>query len=239
MLRSLSFYIKLIISVLFLIPSMLKAKKIKNENVLACKKFSYPIIHKWAKKRVEDTGAKITVYGKENLPKDGCALFVSNHLSNFDFLVLLAEINDPFAYIAKIELKKIPLANIWIDCLGCLLMDRDDMRQQLKIINEGISILKNKENLLIFPEGTRSKNGKMLPFKAGSFKLATKAKVPIVPITLIGSADVLENNNYKIYPADIKVYIHKPIFTENLEKEEEGNLHIIVQSIISEPLKEL
>ena len=218
-------------------PSMCKAKKIKRKDLRECKEFSYATIHRWAQNRVKDTGAKITVHGKENIPKDGGALFVSNHLSNFDFLVLLSEINDPFAYIAKIELKKIPLANTWMDYLGCLLMDREDMRQQLKIIMEGISILKNGENLLIFPEGTRSRNGEMLPFKSGSFKLCTKARVPVVPITLIGTADVLENNNYKIFPANIDVYIHKPIYTENLGKEEEGNLHIIVQDIIREPLK--
>lgn len=234
MLLSIKFYTKLIGSVVFLIPKMNKYKALKKagENI----DFQvFEEVNKWSKNRVKDTKSEVVVYGKENIPRNGNALFVSNHLSNLDFAVLLSEIQLPVGFLAKIELKKIPLIRTWMEYINCLFMDRSDIKQQVKTITEGITLLKSGHNLIVFPEGTRSKTGKIGEFKAGSFKLATKAKVPIIPITITGTNEVVEGNNYKIVPRKIEMYIHEPIDVENMEKEDLGKLHKIVQDIVEKP----
>lgn len=239
MLRSFKFYVKALGSLVLLIPKLNKGKKMLKANVQPFNdKYIYEIVQQWSADRVKDTGAKIFVHGRENIPTEGNMLFVGNHQSNFDFALLLAELNVPVGFIAKVELKKIPLIRDWMDLIHCLLMDRSDMKQQLKTIIEGIDLLKNGYNLIVFPEGTRSRDGKIAEFKAGTFKLATKSKVPIVPFTISGAADVLENNSHhRIAPAEVHLYIHKPIDVAAMNKEELAKIHEIVQSIVEEPLR--
>ena len=88
--------------------------------------------------------------------------------------------------------------------------------------------------MVVFPEGTRSKGEQMGEFKAGSFKLATKAKVPIIPVTIDGSYKIMEGNKYRICPAKVNVYVHKPIETALIPKEQESKLPELVQKIIQE-----
>ncbi len=148
----------------------------------------------------------------------------------------MASIKKDTGFVSKIEIKKMPLVNQWMEFIHCIFMDRNDMKQSLKTILEGISILKSGFSLVVFPEGTRSKSDTMRDFKPGSFKLALKAKVPIVPVTIDGSYKIMEKNNGKIKPAHVDVYIHKPIYTKNLTKEEESELHIKVHEIIKSKL---
>ncbi|MCQ4726349.1 1-acyl-sn-glycerol-3-phosphate acyltransferase [Anaerotignum faecicola] len=238
MFRTIKFYIKALGAVIALVPLRFKAKLIlRAKGRKAADEYIYKVVHWWAGGRVRDTGANVIVHNPENLPKDGNYLFVSNHQSNFDFAMLLDEIEIPVGFIAKIELKKLPIIKGWMDSIHCLFMDRSDMKQQLKIILEGIELLKSGHSLIIFPEGTRSRDGKIQEFKAGSFKLATKSKVPIIPLTIIGAADVLENNNYIIAPADVHLYVHKKIDVASLGKEELSKLHSTVQEIIEGPMK--
>jgi len=239
MLRSLKFYTKAIGSLVVLIPRLKKAKKILNTKGQSFgDTYAYTVVQQWSANRVKDAGAKIFVHGRENIPSDGNMLFVGNHQSNFDFALLLAELNVPVGFIAKVELLKIPLIRDWMDLIHCLFMDRSDMKQQLKTIIEGIGLLKNGYSLIVFPEGTRSKDGKVAEFKAGTFKLAIKSKVPIVPFTISGAADVLENNSHhRVAPADVHLYIHKPIDVASIDKEELAKLHEKVQTIVEEPLR--
>ncbi|MEA5085529.1 MAG: lysophospholipid acyltransferase family protein [Lachnospiraceae bacterium] len=239
MLRSLKFYAKALGSLILLTPKLKKVKKIQNNKEESFDdKYVYEIVQKWSANRVKDTGAKVFVHGRENIPSMGTVVFIGNHQSNFDFALLLAELNVPVGFIAKVELIKIPLIKDWMNLIHCLFMDRGDMKQQLKTILEGIELLKNGHSLIVFPEGTRSKDGKIGEFKAGTFKLATKAKVPIVPFTIRGAADVLENNShYRIAPAEVHLYIHKPIDVATMDKEDLAKIHEKVQAIVEEPLR--
>ncbi|MGE4213928.1 MAG: lysophospholipid acyltransferase family protein [Anaerotignaceae bacterium] len=239
MLRSLKFYVKGLGSLVLLIPKLNKAKKMqKTKDQSFSNKYVQKIVQQWAANRIKDSGAKIFVHGRENIPANCNMLFIGNHQSNFDFALLLAELNVPVGFIAKVELMKIPLIRDWMNLIHCLFMDRSDMKQQLKTIIEGIDLLKNGYNLIVFPEGTRSKDGKVAEFKAGTFKLATKSKVPIVPFTISGAADVLENNSHhRIAPADVHLYIHKPIDVTSLDKEELAKIHEKVQSVVEKPLR--
>lgn len=238
MLRSIRFYSQLVFSLIGLIPKMKKMPHVvQKEGQQAADKLSYHVVERWARRALAASGVEVEVEGLEHIPKDRNVLFVGNHLSNFDFLVLLACLNVPVGFIAKVELKKIPLVSTWMEYIHCLFMDRSDMKQQMQIILQGIKELKEGYNLIVFPEGTRSKTGKMLEFKAGTFKLATKSKVPIVPFTLIGTADVLENNGYRIAKRPVKLIVHPPVDVASIPKEELGSLHKTVQDMVAAPLE--
>ncbi|MDO4300316.1 MAG: lysophospholipid acyltransferase family protein [Clostridia bacterium] len=237
MFRTIKWYIKFIGSLIINNPVLKKADKLleqgKNEEYeeLVTKKVS-----DWAMNRMNDSGAKVNVYGIENLPKDGSILFVSNHQSNFDILLLLSYLPVPKGFVAKTELGSFPFVNKWMKKIHCLFMDRHDIKQSAQIIIEGIKQLKSGINMVIFPEGTRSKTGELGEFKAGSFKLATKSKCLIVPITIDGTRKIMEANNYKIMPETINLYIHEPINTSSLSKEEQAQLPDRVRNIINKCL---
>ena len=137
---------------------------------------------------------------------------------------------------AKIELAKLPFINRWMEHLHCVFMDRSDVRQSLKVINQAADYLKQGYSMVIFPEGTRSKGDTLGEFKPGSLKLATKAGVPIVPITIQGSYKIMEQNKFQIKPAKVKITIHKPILTSDLSKEQASDLPNVVRETIKQAL---
>ena len=191
MFRTIKWYAKLIGSLAINNPKLKKADKLLEEGRKEeYEDFVTKKVSDWAMDRMNDSGAKVNVYGIENLPEDKNILFVSNHQSNFDILLLLAYLPVPKAFVAKVELEKLPFINQWMKRIHCLFMDRNDIKQSAQIIIEGIKQLKSGINMVIFPEGTRSKTGKLGEFKGGSFKSARKTKCPIVPLTTDGTRNI-------------------------------------------------
>jgi 1-acyl-sn-glycerol-3-phosphate acyltransferase len=144
---------------------------------------------------------------------------------------------DLIGFIAKIELAKIPVVKTWMEFMKCVFMDRSNMRKSGEAIINGIKNLKEGYSMVIFPEGTRSKGDKMSQFKAGSFKLASKSKCPIIPVTMNGSYKIMEHGNGSwIKPSTVELFIHPMIETANLSKDELDLLPGKVFDIISQKL---
>ncbi|ENZ04001.1 lysophospholipid acyltransferase family protein [Clostridium thermobutyricum] len=205
------------------------------------KKFNlsvYRISSAWARLMMRLSGARITVTGEEYLKEGETYLFVSNHQSNFDIPLLLSAIRCPKGFIAKKELGNIPILTFWMKKIHCVFMDRDNIRKSAEAIVKGIQILKAGHSMVIFPEGTRSKGGPVKEFKAGSFKLALKSKVKIIPVTIDGSYKLLDANGGKIKAADVAVTLHEPIDVTTLSKEEIADLHNTVRDIVVSDLPE-
>ena len=188
-----------------------------------------------SQKLIKLSDSTVNVHGLENIP-EGPVLFVSNHQSNMDIAIICGFIDKPKGFIAKKELKKLPLINKWITLAGSIYLDRENPRKSMEGILEGIKTLKNGHSLVVFPEGTRSRGDKMGEFKSGSFKLATKSKVPIVPLTIDGTYRVMEANKILIKPSNINFYVHKTIYTDKLSKEEITKLPETVEHIIRSKL---
>lgn len=239
MLRTIVWYIHFAFSLVGTVPKLYKVKSLEKQGK-EDEKFEYvhKYVAKWAKSQVKMSGIKVTVFGEENIPKDIPVVFMSNHQSNFDIALFLVYIEKYKGFVAKTELKKIPILRTWMEHINCVFMDRNDLRQSVKTIIEGIQIIKEGHSLVIFPEGTRSKGNQMGEFKAGSFKLATKPKVPIIPVTIKDSYKVMEQNGNKIKPADIEIYIHPMVETANLSKQEIDALPDQVKAIIASKLYE-
>lgn len=165
---------------------------------------------KWAKGIMDRTKSEIQVSGLEHLP-DGPALLVSNHEGNFDIPALLSTIPKPFGFISKKEVKKFPIIPVYMEEMNCVFLDRSDRRSAFKSIEDTTGKLMDGHSILIFPEGTRSKGEGLKEFKSGFMRIARTAGVPIVPIAILGTSDIMEKNNNKVKPAFIKVQVFEPI----------------------------
>lgn len=218
-------------------PALLKVNRLERmDRTVEHDRLTNQTAKKWANSLVKLAGVTVEIQGEENIPANGSVLFVSNHQGNFDIPILLGYIDKPKAFIAKIELLKLPLIRSWMTHLKCVFMDRSDIRQSLRVINQAAEQLKAGYSMVIFPEGTRSKGEMIGEFKPGSLKLAFKAGVPIVPISICGSYKIMEQNGFKIKPAHVKVTIFNPIPTTGLSKEEAAELPGKVRKIIAQGL---
>lgn len=238
MFKTIIWYAYFFLSIPLTIPTLLKVKRLEKAGKTEEKD---ALVHKfttsWAKKLLKILDVKVTVHGIENLPKDKTVLFVGNHQGNFDIPIYMSYIDIPKGFVAKIELTKIVGIKTWMEYMNCIFMDRSSIRKAGEAIVTGIKSLKSGNSLVIFPEGTRSRGNKMGEFKAGSFKLATKSKTPIVPVTMSGSYKIMEGNaNKHLTTADIDLYIHPIIETANLSKDEQDALPEKVKAIISSKL---
>lgn len=196
-------------------------------------KYIYGIVKQWANFVLNFIGAKIYIKGKEKVPEGAC-LFVANHQGFLDIPIILHGIDKPMGFIAKKEILKFKMVSYWMKQINCVFMDRSNIREAMKSINEGVSNLKNGHSMVIFPEGTRSKGPSIGEFKKGSMKLALKSGVPIVPIAIDGSYKLREGNKLgMIKSADVKMTICEPIYIHKLSKEEQSDIAEIVRDTIA------
>ncbi len=188
-------------------------------------KASRAIIH-WAFGVVRFlSGTKLVIIGKENIPSDQAVLYVGNHRSYFDIVLSYIAVPGMTGYIAKEEMNKIPSLRKWMKAIGCLFLNRDDIRKGLQMILDAVEKIKSGISMFVFPEGTRNKSDdEFLPFKAGSLKIAEKSRCPIVPVAINGSDDVFEKHLPKIYKTTVIIEFAPPIYTDELDKEEKRNL---------------
>lgn len=180
-------------------------------------------------------GTEVDYIGEENVPADTAVLYVGNHRSFFDTVLTYIRVPRPTGYIAKKKMEKDPLLNIWMRNLHCLFLDRKDVRAGMQTILEAIDLVKNGISVCIFPEGTRNKEeGTLLPFHEGSFKIASKSGCPIIPMTIVNSAAVFEDQFPKIRKAHVIIEYGTPIYVKELPKEKQKQLGPYVQNIIME-----
>lgn len=182
-------------------------------------------------------GTKVTVIGEEHIP-DEAALYVGNHRSFFDVLVLYVGCKKLAGFVAKDGMKKIPSIRVWMRYLYCLFLNRDDIKEGMKVILKAIEYIKQGVSIYIFPEGTRNKGEELsvLPFKEGSMKIATKTGCPIVPVSLNNTAEIFENHFPKLRKTHVILEYGKPIYPKELDREELKHLGATCQKIIEETI---
>ena len=160
-------------------------------------------------------GGNVTIkeYGAENIPKENGFIMYPNHQGMYDVLALISICKNPLSVVAKKEVAKVPLLRSVFKVMKAIFIDRDDVRQSMQVIMQVTKDVKNGRNYVIFPEGTRSKQGnKVGEFKGGSFKAATKARCPIVPVALIDAFKPFDTNSTK--PVTVQVHILEPMLYE-------------------------
>lgn len=194
-------------------------------------------VQEWAKYIVSISGknTKVNVTGLENVPKDTACVFIGNHQGDFDIPVLLGYIPKQKAFIAKAEILRTPMLASWMKLMRCTFLVRNNPRQSIQAFNEAVENVKKGYSQVIFPEGHRSKGGPMKEFKAGSFKLAFRSEVPIVPFTIDGTWRLFEEKG--LNSGIVNLTIHPPIETKGLTKEEQIAIPAKVQEIVASALE--
>lgn len=198
---------------------------------------AYAFVKKVTKAANRAGRVTIESHGIENIPKENGFIFFPNHQGLFDVLVFLESCPVPFAFVIKKEASQIILLKQVISALRSIVIDREDIRQSMGVINQVAEEVKNGRNFLIFAEGTRSKMGnKLLPFKGGTFKSAVKAKCPIVPCALIDSFKPFDENT--IDRVTVKLIYLPPIYYEEYTSLKTPEIADMVKARIEEAISE-
>ena len=178
----------------------------------------------------------LQVYGKENIPQEGSFMLYANHQGMFDVVALAATCNRPLGAVYKKELKNVPVLKKILECTLSFDMDREDVRQSLTVIQNVVKEVQSGRNYLIFPEGTRSKNGNIMgEFHGGSFRAASKAKCPVVPVAFIDSFKVLDQKGSA--PVTVKMYYLKPIPYEEFADMKTVEMAALVKERIAQAIE--
>lgn len=182
-------------------------------------------------------GVKVTVIGEENIP-DEPVLFIGNHRSYFDILITYSRCKRLTGYVAKKEMLKIPLLRTWMKRLYCLFLDRDNMKEGLKTILQAIEYVKSGVSICIFPEGTRNtgEENSLLPFHAGSFKIAEKSGCAIVPMSINNACNIFESHVPFIKKTHVILEYGKPIYPKEMDREQKKHMAEYCQNIIQETI---
>ncbi len=183
----------------------------------------------WAKSILYVCGVKVTVEGLDLVDDLTPRIYLTNHQSAFDIFGLLAFLPVHFKFILKEELMKIPLFGATMRGARYIGIARDDARSALKSMHEAADRIRNGASVVIFPEGTRSEDGKIQPFMPGAFHLALRSGCDIVPITIDGSHRIMPKGSLRIKKGTFSMKIGKPIPTKDFSKKEMGRLMEIVR----------
>lgn len=170
-------------------------------------------------------GVRQTVLGAENIPKDQPVLYIPNHRSYFDIPLVYTKVPGLTGFVAKDGMLRYPLLRDWMKKLYCLFLNRENPREGLKTILQGIEYVKQGISICIFPEGTRNKeDGELLPFKEGSFKIAEKTGCLIIPVAISNSAALFEDHMPWIRKGHVVIEYGEPIDPKTLSREEKKHL---------------
>lgn len=194
----------------------------------------------WGTSLMERFDVDLQVRGREHLPAEGPVVYVSNHQGFVDIPALCAVLDTvQFGFVARDNLRQIPLYGRWMDRIRSIMIHREDPRAALKAIAEGVEYIEEGFSLLIFPEGTRALGGPMGNFKAGALKLATKPGVPIIPVSINGTYQAFEESGVFRGRRPIGIIIHPPVETKGLSRQEEKALTEKVETIVRDGLSTL
>lgn len=184
----------------------------------------------WAKSNLFVCGVKVDVRGREQLDPRQAYVFMANHQSMFDILVLMASLEAfQLRWVAKHELRKIPLFGLCMARTHQVLVDRQSRTQAVATIRKVKALLQAGISVLFFPEGTRSQDGCLLPFKPGGFAVAVETGSPVVPVTVNGGRDILPSGSWKIRSGRMSVVFSPPITRDSSVAKKTARQDLLVQ----------
>lgn len=191
----------------------------------------------WAKFLLATSNIKVTLKGFSSFNLHGPHIYMANHTSNFDIPVLQACLPVHFRWLAKAELFKIPIFGYAMKRAGYISIDRSNKKSAIQSLQQAANIIKNGASVVIFPEGTRSRDHNVQPFKKGGFVLAVDSGIPIVPVILHGTWKIMPKNQILIEPGHVVVEIKKPIESSDYTRETKGLLMEKIRNVIVESLE--
>jgi 1-acyl-sn-glycerol-3-phosphate acyltransferase len=191
----------------------------------------------WCKLIANTVGARVRLHGAENLPPPGVpVVYMANHQSYMDIPALFGYLPVQFRIIAKESLFKVPFMGWHLSRAGNIPINRSNRREAMRSIARAVERIREGTSVVVFPEGTRSRTGVLQPLKAGSFKLAVQAGVPIVPITIVGTCRILKKDSLLFRPGPIDVFVDRQIETADVSADQLDDLIERVHGALAKPL---
>lgn len=200
------------------------------------KRYVDRVIKSWARSLIFIAGGEVRVKGLHNIPSVENICYIANHQGSFDIPLILGFLPGPIGFIAKKELRTLPIVNLWMKAIGCIFIDRLDKRSAVDAIRQGVKSLQSGQPMIIFPEGTRSKSATLGSFKPGSLKLPLRAKATIIPISISGSYKLLEEKRH-ISPGKITMTVHTPLESSQYEGDDTSQICKKIHETIDQTLR--
>lgn len=170
------------------------------------------LTRRWSRAILRASGVRVVVHGGENLRPGAPQIVVSNHVSFYDVFALASALPVAFHFVAKKELERIPFFGTAWKAAGHVSIDRSNRQRAVQSLRRaGEKIRRENSAVIIFPEGTRSRTGQLMPFKKGAFVMAQEAGVPVVPAVILGSGDVVRRRGWSIRPRPIHIHFGAPV----------------------------
>jgi 1-acyl-sn-glycerol-3-phosphate acyltransferase len=191
----------------------------------------------WAKSILFVSRVKVSVQGLNHIDPLATYVYMANHQSMFDIVAVLGYLPVQFRWLAKMELFQIPLFGYSMARAGYISIDRSDRRSAHKSLQEAAQKIAQGVSVVVFPEGTRSEDGQIMPFKPGGFYLAIRSRQPIVPVVICGTRHVLPKGSLRVRPGSIVVSIQPPIATTSYDNKSKELLMESVRSIMKQDLE--
>jgi 1-acyl-sn-glycerol-3-phosphate acyltransferase len=191
----------------------------------------------WGKIALMTNRVKVKVEGMKILEGEGPYIFMSNHQGSYDIFALLGHLPFQFKWLAKKELFSVPFLGWTMAAAGYISIDREGTRRTVKALNKAAQKIREGMSIVIFPEGSRSPDGSIQSFKKGGFTLAIKSGVPIVPIAITGSREIMPKERLTAIPGEIRIQIGRPIPTQSYSLKDRKTLIKEVNQAISEIFK--
>ncbi len=193
----------------------------------------------WARINSFFTPMTVTVAGAENIESGTSYVIVANHQSFYDIYVLYGWLGVDFKWVMKKELEKVPILGPACKTLGHIFIDRSDTKKAVETINAAKTKIVNGTSVVFFPEGSRSNDGIMKPFKKGAFKMALDLGLPILPVTICGTRKILPKGGIDLRPGGVTMTISRPISVKNYTEENMGDLMDKVRKVMNASLEEI
>ena len=190
---------------------------------------SWKFVGRFFKGLIKIAGTKVEVRGAENLakvPNEKGILFIGNHRSFFDIIIMQTVVDRPTGFIAKSDFKKIPLFKHWVTDIGAIFLDRKNVRAGLETMNQGAEYMKQGLAIGLYPEGTRNHTDQLLPFKKGGYRMAKNSDCPIMLVAATGFDDIFENNKPPaLRKRHVIIEFSEPMYPNEMEKTECNKLY--------------
>ena len=191
----------------------------------------------WARSMLVSAGVRVRIHDPERLSREHGAVYISNHVSWFDVFVLAAEL-PRYSFIAKSELRKIPLFGYGAEAAGIVFLDRDNRKAAFESYKLAAKEVERGRSIVVYPEGTRGRDYHLRPFKKGPFVLAIASQCPIIPTIVHGSREVMAKGSFRIRPGVIDVHFLEPIETKGLAYDDRAELMMRVWTRMANAMRE-
>lgn len=187
----------------------------------------------WSRALAAVNFTRVSLRGADRAPRGRACVIVCNHQSHFDVLALLSRWRHPYRFVMKEELRRVPFLGWGCGILGMVFLDRSNRERAIASLQAARPLLDRGVSILFFAEGTRSRDGRMRPFKKGAFALALDAGMPILPVSVSGGHRVLPGRSFVLLPGHMTVTIHEPVPTAGLSVEDRDALMERVRATIA------